>query len=215
MYGDHGGDWVDERAKCVPTPGSASEHRLRAEEEWLRLHNACEAALAVRVFRLAGIYGPGRSALDTVRRSLISGGSILVTPSRHRGEAALAEAVAIARRSEGAGLRHVNRIHVDDICDALLASMTLSGEPHPKPRVFNIADNEPASRAEVMAYAAGLLGATNQDAMAATHWGSDGARGRRRASEHKRVDNTRMRAELLPHGLRYPTYREGLRGILT
>ena len=66
-----------------------------------------------------------------------------------------------------------------------------------------------------MAYAAELLGAPYRaasDAAGAPSGGS-GARARRRATEHKRVSNERLRQTLLPGGLRWPTYREGLRAI--
>ena len=78
-----------------------------------------------------------------------------------------------------------------------------------------VADDDPAPRAEVMAFAAELLGASSlaaSDAAGAPSGGS-GARARRRATEHKRVSNDRMRKLLLPSGLRWPTYREGLRAI--
>ena len=75
-----------------------------------------------------------------------------------------------------------------------------------------------------MAYAAGLLGETREVGVMAADGGADGggamgegvpsARSRRRATEHKRVSNGRMRALLLPEGLAYPTYREGLAQVL-
>src|SRR5688572_26093853 len=63
VYGDRGGDWVDEKSGLHPA-GPRGRARLAAEEAWLALGRF---GLPVHLFRLAGIYGPGRSALDTVR----------------------------------------------------------------------------------------------------------------------------------------------------
>ena len=60
VYGDHGGDWVDETAECRPV-SRRSVIRLKAEQEWLAL--GAESGLPVAVMRLSGIYGPGRNAL--------------------------------------------------------------------------------------------------------------------------------------------------------
>ncbi len=63
VYGDSGGDWVDEESE--PRPGSPrSAARLSAENAWRRL--GAEHGKAVAILRLAGIYGPGRNALVTL-----------------------------------------------------------------------------------------------------------------------------------------------------
>ncbi len=64
VYGDAGGDWVDEQSACNPT-ALRSRRRLAAERAWQALHQTY--GLPLHVFRLAGIYGPGRSAIDAVR----------------------------------------------------------------------------------------------------------------------------------------------------
>lgn len=88
VYGDAGGAWVDEAS---PLRGRRSG-RLAADEAWTALHPAA------RVFRLPGIYGPGRSALDRLRAGPVA-------------------------RIDLPG--HVfSRIHVDDIVGALIASLT-------------------------------------------------------------------------------------------
>lgn len=56
VYGDTGGAWVDETA---PTGTGRRSARAAADAAWL--------ALGARVFRLPGIYGPGRSPLDRIR----------------------------------------------------------------------------------------------------------------------------------------------------
>lgn len=111
-------------------------------------------------------------------------------------------------------VRYVSRIHVEDICAALLASMVQPAGAADSSGIFNLADDAPAPRGEVMAHAAALLGAPLAAAGDADAAGAGvSRRARRRAAEHKRVDNARMRRVLLPGGLRYPTYREGLAKI--
>ena len=125
VYGDTGGAWVDESA--VPAPTSArSKRRVEAENAWLAF--GAQHGLAVQVFRLAGIYGPGRNALATVRRG--------------RG-----------KRIEKPG--HVfSRVHVGDIAQVLAASIA---KPNPG-AIYNVCDDEPAPAADVVAHACALLG---------------------------------------------------------
>ena len=125
VYGDTGGNWVDETAAPRPT-GDRSRRRLAAERAWLALKDA--HGLPVHVFRLAGIYGPGRSALDQLR-------------------------AGTARRIVKPG-QVFSRIHVDDITAVLEASIT---RPDPG-AIYNVCDNEPAPNPDVVAYASKLLG---------------------------------------------------------
>jgi dTDP-4-dehydrorhamnose reductase len=124
VYGDHGGDWVSE--ETTPKPESPEgKNRLIAEEQWLRL---CEQhGIPTHVFRLSGIYGPGRNAL----RQMLKGEAFRVVKPGH----------------------YISRIHVADIVQMLAAS---AERPTPG-QVFNVADNEPAPTHEVVAYAAKLL----------------------------------------------------------
>ncbi len=125
VYGDRAGGWVDEATPPAPS-GETGRRRLAAEQAWLALWR--ERGVPVHVFRLAGIYGPGRCALDRVR-------------------------AGTARRIVKPG--HVlSRIHVDDIAAVLAASMA---RPRPG-AVYNLCDDRPASGAEVTAFAAELLG---------------------------------------------------------
>lgn len=124
VYGDHHGDWVTEEMDTAPTSKRGSR-RERAEEQWLDLHRSM--GLPVHIFRLAGIYGLGRSALDTVR-------------------------AGIAKRIEKPG--HVfNRIHVEDIVSVLEASML---NPAPG-EIYNVCDDHPAPSHDVIEYACELL----------------------------------------------------------
>ncbi len=126
VYGDRGGDWVDEKSDLAPT-AERSQRRVRAEGTWFVLWR--EASVPVHIFRLAGIYGPGRSPLDQIR-------------------------AGTARRINVPG-HTFSRIHVDDLVAVLRASMDA---PAPG-AVYNVCDDEPAPSAAVTAYAAELLGA--------------------------------------------------------
>ena len=124
VYGNRDGGWVDETSDLNPT-SIRGTRRLRAEEEWQDL--ARETGLPLHIFRLAGIYGPGRSALDSVR-------------------------AGIARRLLKPG--HVfNRIHVADIVGILLASMAKPAAGD----LYNVCDDEPCASHEVIDYACRLL----------------------------------------------------------
>ena len=125
IYGDTGGAWVDENATPAPT-GLRGKRRLEAERDWLALGE--EWGLAVHVFRLAGIYGPGRNALAAVRRGT---------------------AKRIAKQG-----RVFSRIHVDDIAQVLAASIA---KPRAG-AIYNVCDDEPAPAADVIARACSLLG---------------------------------------------------------
>ena len=124
VYGDRKGDWVDENTPV--SPGSPrAKRRADAEQGWLDLWRS--NGLPVHVFRLPGIYGPGRSALDAVRAGR-------------------------AHRIDKPG-QVFSRIHVDDIATVLRASMA---QPNPG-SIYNVADDEPAPAHEVTAYACRLL----------------------------------------------------------
>jgi len=118
VYGDRHGGWAFEWE--APTPGEPrSMARVRAEADW--------QALDGRIFRLGGIYGPGRSALDRVRAGERS---VWVKPGQVFG-----------------------RIHVDDIASALVAALD---QPDAQ-GVFNLVDDWPSDQAEVAQGAAALL----------------------------------------------------------
>jgi len=174
VYGDHDGGWVDETTPPRPDQ-SRSIERLAAERAW--------QAIGATIFRLPGIYGPGRSALDRVK-------------------------AGTARRIDKPG-QVFSRVHVEDIAAAVLAAMThpASGA------IYNVVDDLPASNSEVIAYACELLGlpvpptipwdevAPTMSAMARSFY-----------AENRRVRNDRLKREL-GVTLSYPTYREGLRAI--
>jgi nucleoside-diphosphate-sugar epimerase len=125
VYGDRGGGWVDEESPTAPS-GDRGRRRLAAEEAWRALHRA--RGVPAHVFRLAGIYGPGRSALDALK-------------------------VGTARRIVKPG-QVFSRIEVEDLAAVLRASIA---RPRPG-AIYNVCDDEAAPPSEVIAYAASLLG---------------------------------------------------------
>jgi len=125
VYGDQEGGWVDESTK--PNPNSArTGARVAAEQNWLEFGR--EIGVPVHVFRLAGIYGPGRCVFDKLR-------------------------AGTARRIDKHG-QVFSRIHVEDIASVLEASIA---KPRGG-AIYNVADDEPAAPGDVVAYAAELMG---------------------------------------------------------
>ena len=181
VYGDRGGGWVAE--STPPAPGQPrSQRRLEAEQDWA----AATTGRALDLFRVGGIYGPGRSSFDDLRDGT-------------------------ARRTLKPG--HLfGRIHRDDIALAVLAAMARPRPPGV--RVLHLVDDAPAESAVVVEEAARLLGVPPPPArafedafptlspMARSFW-----------AENRRVGNATTKAAL---GIawRYPSYREGLRAIL-
>ena len=180
VYGDRAGAEVDEESPPAPT-SERGRRRLAAERAWAR----AVGGRALDFFRLAGIYGPGRSVFGALRA----------------GE---------ARRIVKPG-HAFSRIHRDDIVAAVLAAMRA---PPAGARVLNLADDEPAESEAVLAEAARLLGIPAPPAIpfaeasaamspiARSFWG-----------ENRRVIARRTQAAL-GIAWRYPSYREGLAAIL-
>ncbi|MBB3019744.1 nucleoside-diphosphate-sugar epimerase [Microvirga lupini] len=179
VYGDAGGDWVDETT--APNPASTrARQRIAAEQEWLEL--GASAPFAVQIFRLSGIYGPGRNALvkvtDGTAKRIVKPGQVF------------------------------NRIHTEDIAQVLMASI----EQPSRNTIYNVADDEPGPPQDVINYAAELLGQepppeipfaeADQTPMARAFY-----------EDNKRVRNRRIKSEL-GVTLRYPTFRDGLRGLI-
>ena len=180
VYGDHGGGWVDEATPTNPTQ-PRSIQRLAAERAWQAL--GVRTGAAVDIFRLPGIYGPGRSPIDQVK-------------------------AGVAKRIDKPS-QVFSRIHVADVAQAVAAAMVRDGPG----AIYNLADDLPASSADVMAFACELLGATTPPLVPwAEAAPSMSAMARSFYAENRRVRNERMKREL-GVALLYPTYREGLRAI--
>ncbi|WP_224816710.1 SDR family oxidoreductase [Hasllibacter sp. MH4015] len=124
VYGDHGGGWVDETTPLTPAT-KRGQARVATEKDWMDLHR--KHGLPVHIFRLAGIYGPGRGPFAKVRngtaRRIIKEGQVF------------------------------SRCHVDDIAQVLRASIA---RPNPG-AAYNVCDDDPAPPQDVLAHAAKLL----------------------------------------------------------
>jgi nucleoside-diphosphate-sugar epimerase len=125
VYGDHAGGWVDEDTALTAST-RRGEMRVEAEAAWRAL--AERSGLALHIFRLAGIYGPGRGPFEKVKdgtaRRIIKPGQVF------------------------------SRCHVEDIAQVLHASIL---QPNPA-AAYNICDDDPAPPEDVLAHAAELLG---------------------------------------------------------
>ncbi|MFC1672558.1 SDR family oxidoreductase [Pseudomonadota bacterium] len=181
VYGDTGGKPVVETSRLLPTQ-ERSRFRGLAETRWQNL--AVRSQLPLHVFRLAGIYGPGRSPLDKVRAGR-------------------------AQRIASPG--HLfSRIHVADIAGVLQASIA---KPNPG-GVYNVCDDDPAQPSDVIKYACELLGVEVPDEvefeeavktmspMAQSFW-----------ADNRLVMNDKIKDELGVK-LDYPDFKSGLQAVL-
>ena len=201
VYGNHDGAWVSEESelRCSPKSSAFAYQEWEKEFEQASARSKCTN---VRIFRCSGIYDSSKSALHTVWKSGFE------KPNGNRGR----------------GNTKTNRIHSFDIAQAIVASMrsTISGTPGYETlffRIYNLADDCPAPRNQVLEYAYNLLTDTGktppriQDDREGSVASSTTTRARRRENERKLIDNKRMKEELLPE-LTFPSYKEGLQAIL-
>ena len=177
VYGNTKGDWVSEIDQ--PNPLQKRSHkRLNCEKEWF------ESGLPVQVFRLPGIYGPGRSTFEAIRNKKIR---------------------VISKKNQV-----FSRIHVADITNAII--FLLQNKDSLKfHRIINIADDEPCSQIEVIQYCYDLLGLKmpkpilfekakkELSPMAQSFW-----------MENRRVSN-KLLCETLGYRLIYKNYKIGLK----
>ncbi|WP_131782151.1 SDR family oxidoreductase [Legionella gresilensis] len=124
VYGDHKGDWIDEESVCL-AKDAQSTLRLNAEKAWMSF--AKQYQLPLHIFRLAGIYGPGRNAIARIK----AGKKLSIYKSG----------------------QFFSRIHVSDIVSVLLASLD---HPNPY-SIYNVADDKPIGSHIVDAYVCKLL----------------------------------------------------------
>ncbi len=180
VYGDTRGAWVDETAPARPQqPRSIA--RLAAERAWQALGQ--DTGAVVDIFRLPGIYGPGRSALDQVKQGR-------------------------ARRIDKPG-QSFSRIHVADIAATVMAALT---RPSPG-GIYNVADDLPAPSRDIVEFACELLGVPTPPLIPWEQAEPTmGTMARSFYSESRKARNDRIK-QVLGVKLRYPTYRDGLRAI--
>ena len=180
VYGDSKGQWVDE--SNTPQPKQLrSKRRLECEHEWEKSN------LPLQILRLPGIYGPGRSSLETI----LNGKCRLIDKPG----------------------QIFSRVHVDDIAGAIMHLISLS-EKGNRPKIINISDNLPSTSIEVLNYAGKLLkkslpptesfeiASETMSPMALSFW-----------QENRRVNN-RLLCEDLKYKLIHPDYQSGLKDCL-
>ena len=180
VYGDSSGAWIDETAETIPARARRGGTRIAAELAWRAL--GARRHLPVAILRLGGIYGPGQNGMLRLLRGT---------------------AYRIAKPG------HVsNRIHVDDIAQAIEAAFARRADG-----IFNVVDDEPASPSDQIAFAAELLGIApppeipyTQAAEVVSPFALSFYDGCIRARNDKLKNVLGVR-------LRYPTYREGLRAL--
>lgn len=180
VYGDWQGALVDETSPARST-SSRGLSRLKAESAWE------EFGWPMHLFRLAGIYGPGRNALETVRSGRAR---IIDKPDQV-----------------------FSRIHVDDIASAVFASMTNPTARPMQAEVFNVCDDLSCAPGDVIAYACKLLGQAVPAPVSMDEAGLS-AMGRSFYADNKRVSNQKLK-DVFGWAPAFPTYREGLDAIFS
>ena len=125
VYGDKKGEWVTEDTELEPKL-ERSISRVAAENSWIKLGE--RLLIKTVIFRLAGIYGPGRSLIDRLMKN---------------------EDVYIVDKPA-----HIfNRIHIEDIVGAVEKAMSSQS----KTKIYNLSDDLPATQLDVAKFAASLL----------------------------------------------------------
>ena len=181
VYGDTKGEWVNENTSPNPQQ-ERSIRRLSCEKQWL------ETKLPVQILRLPGIYGPGRSAFE----SLLTGTVKMVDKPG----------------------QVFSRVHVDYIAGAVLFLINLFSQGK-NPSVVNIADNLPTNNLEVIAFAAKIakkslppkvpfeIAKETMSPMALSFW-----------QENRKVDN-KLLCKTLGYSLIYPNFKSGLKNCFS
>lgn len=183
VYGDHEGAWVDEDA--LPTPNTPEGIRRLCIEGALQ---GCMACFPTYIFRLAGIYGPGRNVLENIKAG--------------KAKRVLKKGVVFSR------------IHLTDILQVLATSMEKQDEKWTKKsaHIYNVADDEPSSTADLVEYGCQLLGCPSLPIL--TPEEADlSPMGRSFYQNSKKICNTKIKREMDIH-LVFPNYREGLQALL-
>jgi len=177
VYGDAGGAWVDESFPCRPGSVRGTE-RLRAESAWLT------SGLPAEIFRIAGIYGPGRNVIERLK----TGGY---------------------RAVQWDPPHYSSRIHVDDIVSALMAAMRSPGSG----RIVNLADDMPLPHADYVCAVARMMGAEAPEILSEAEGEAQLSSAMLDFfRDNKRISNQLLHRELLPE-LKYPDFRSGMQSL--
>ncbi len=237
VYGNHNGGWVDENSQTNCKVGSkAHDGYLKVENQWRDFArsssktNQSSGATSTTssrrrtfIFRCSGLYGSDFSALHTVRKKGWKGSN---------------------ERREDNNDRHediTSRVHLDDVGRAILACLVqpedagngkdqIAHSPYDGSDIYNLSDDMPSPRNEVMHFAYGLLKGAHIDIGVGTKSqyhnqqqqrqlenveGIFSERRKRRTKDRKRVSNKKMKEILQPYGgLKYSSFREGLIDVL-
>ncbi len=176
VYGDYKGEWVSE-SDVAKSKLLRSQRRLACEQTWQK------SGLPIQILRLPGIYGPGRSAIETI-------------------EAGKAKMIDKPQQV-------FSRVHIDDIAGSIFHLINLASKGQ-MPEIINIADNLPSTNIDVMRYAATLLNSSlpavepyhlakkEMSPMALSFW-----------QENRRVSNNLL-CNGLGYSLIHPNYKSGL-----
>lgn len=179
VYGDTKGEWVDEESPINPSNPFA-KRRILAEQQW---HDLCEKYnIPLVIFRVSGIYGPGRSSIETL----------------------LADKAHIIDKPD----QVFSRIHIDDIAHIVHESI----EQPEKYQVYNLADDYPCNPKEVTEFACSLINIAPPQPVKLED-ANLSEMGKVFYSECKRVSNKKVK-DRFKIKLKYPTYKEGLVGIM-
>jgi len=179
VYGNTFGEWVSEEDPVKPLQ-ERSKRRLLCERSWL------DSNLPIQIFRLPGIYGPGRSTFESIFKKNIK---VIHKPNQV-----------------------FSRIHVADIANAILYLLKINNNNYKQ--IINIADNQPTSQIEVIEHSYKLLGLKMPEPMqfddakkllspiALSFW-----------EENRRVSNTLLCKDL-GYRLIHKNYKSGLKSCL-
>mmetsp|Transcript_20100 Transcript_20100/g.40390 ORF Transcript_20100/g.40390 Transcript_20100/m.40390 type:complete len:498 (+) Transcript_20100:35-1528(+) len=214
VYGNHDGESVNETSPINCEPGSKGELYFRAETEW---RNAAEKfGWKLNVFRCAGLYGDGRSALHTLRKKMMKRDYVSLD----------CEEFGMGNEKERGEKEYpTSRIHEEDVTRAILGSMMKLNELDSLScNTWNLSDDYPAPRSEVMTFAAKIIkeestmllrDPANFQKTTSSTMPVKSERALRRKTDRKRVNNRLAKQMLMPNGiLLYPTYREGLQAVM-
>ena len=143
VYGDHQGAWVDEESECRPV-SARSRERIDAETMWRNF--ATQNSVPLAIYRLSGIYGPGRNAFVNIEkgtsRRLVKPGQVFNRIHRHD----IGEAVRLGAISKADGVFNITDNEPAPPQDVVTFAHELQGSPPPPEQDFDTAELSPMAR---------------------------------------------------------------------